>query len=115
MPLVELYYDPERLDSVRAQALAIRLPQIVAKHLSVWQRDDGRLTPKDIEVRVRPKAQHFDVTSYALEITIWAMHFPERESLLPITTPRIAEDVQKLGYTGGFVYILLAPAGFSEF
>ncbi len=115
MPLAEIYFNPERISPVVVREVAKRLPYFVAETLSV-QEGDGHLVSSDIEVRVRTKGPH-DITAYDLEITVWAKHYREREDRLVDAVKRIAHLVHLTtrGDCKGFVYILLAPAGFAEF
>lgn len=115
MPLVELYFNPEKVSPTAARAIAKMLPFFVADALCVVGTD-GQLVSSDVEVRIRIKEPH-DITAYDLEVTILAKYYPEREVQLETATRQIADALKTatMGSIKSFVYVLLAPAGFVEF
>jgi hypothetical protein len=122
MPVVHLTYKTDQEVAGLAQDLARALPEIIASHLSVGERErhDGSLLPTDIEVYCI-EGRHCDVNTHDIEIMVWAHDYPERREDLEKRKKRIITDIQrwiKTNHSGrvltGFVWILLQPSAFGR-
>ena len=122
MPLIIITKNSKKISRHTLAGLAKSLPACVARKLHIKSVKDAHLTPADIEVKINERGR-YDTYHHDVEVVILASHFPEREANLPRITSEISAYVQ--GYLNGlpseegptisgFVWIRLAPSGFSE-
>ena len=118
MPLVQVLMNDAINEDLFSQ-YANGLRDLVAGALTC---DDagGNLASNDIEVsfRIRDENRDFDgKTKYDVQITVFANYYPLRQDTLQDRTDHINRGVVDIfpGGLTGYVWVLLAPAGFSEF
>lgn len=124
MPLVIVQLKPRSNVEWVARATRKKVAEIVAQELSC-NDPDGQLTWRDIDVKFR-EMEEYDLTSYSVEIYVFASEFTSRAANLDERRSRIVNRIAELlgrspgvvGTTGkrkAFVYIRLAPSSFGEF
>jgi len=122
MPLVIITRNSKKVGNQKLLGLVKSLPYCVARHLHIESVKEAHLAPDDIEVKLWERSR-FDTFHHDIEVTIFASHFPEREANLLRASREISAFID--GYlnglaggerprTSGFVWIRLAPSGFSE-
>jgi len=122
MPLVILQHQTGRGLQDLAEKLAIELPSIVAKNLTLGERErhDGQVAPEDIMVWCR-ESKRADQNGKSLEIIIIAHDFPERKVNLEERKEAIIQGIRYFladygrKYIPGAVWVLLIPTAFGEF
>lgn len=118
MPVVSLYYKPNRIPDEVASKLAKALPEIIASALDVSEQIGSRLTAEDIEIRVT-SSHPFDVNNKDLEIMVWAHEYPERLQNLEDRKEKILVGVRHIFADYdlnviAWVWILLQPTAFGR-
>lgn len=118
MPVVSLYYKPNRIPDEVVSKLAKALPEIIACALDVPERIDSRLTAEDIEIRVT-SSHPFDVNNKDLEIMIWAHQYLERLQNLEDRKEKILVGVRRFFADYdlnviAWVWVLLQPTAFGR-
>jgi len=121
MPLVIVTFNPKQLalTFTSATSLAKELAFYTAKTLNIPERNEGLLTPSDIEVEF--KEHHpWNFPALPLQIIIFANRYPEREANLDERAKSLAESIRKssifpshlIGKEQSFIWIMLVDASF---
>ena len=121
MPLVFVTTTPGLMTDLECRALGEHLQQVVAQALNAPEDEDGKLTPKEIEVRfqlVSPRT----VNPSPFAVEIFANDYPSRKANLDYRVGRIARELRVfpmipqsvIDGKGGFVWVLLGAGGFEK-
>lgn len=114
MPLALVRYNVNRVSKAEARYIARKLPQLVARRLSV-PGTQGVLTRADVEVWVST-ASPLDANVKDLAIVVFAGLYPERLASLDERRQMLSNDIRCL-FTKqwtGFLWIVLQPQSFGE-
>lgn len=119
MPLVVVSRNPQILSDDQARRLGPDLQKIVAEALDGNDEEGSRLKPEEIEVRFRDNGP-LDVNSSPFAVEVFANEYPSRKEDLEARVGQIARELRVhpavppsvIDDKGGFVWVMLAPAGF---